>query len=110
MAKETTIKVSRKFKQFIFDKKEQGEDFEATMIRLMNNSIPNSIPQYKKKILKSQTDFVFEKESNNKDYSIQENEHGDKAMMFNDGKIVIIPRVKILMKMLENFKHQAIVH
>ena len=45
----------------------------------------------------------IKEKSNNKDYSIQENEHGDKAMIFNDSKIIVIPRAEILMKMLENY-------
>lgn len=40
MAKETTIKVSNEFKGILQGKKQSGEDFEETLKRLINSSIP----------------------------------------------------------------------
>ncbi len=91
MRKETTIKVSREFKQFILNKKKQGEDFEATIIKLINNGIPQERTQSKKEIVKPQTDLV-----------LQENQEGDKLMIFDDRLKVIIPRAEILLPIIEN--------
>ena len=39
MRKQTAIKVSKEFKQFLVDKKKKGEDFEETIKRLVNQSV-----------------------------------------------------------------------
>lgn len=60
MKKETTIKVSKEFKQFLFDKKKEGEDFEALLKRMVYQYTKPSIPvnQYTKEIKKPKTDFI----------------------------------------------------
>ena len=44
MKKETTIKVSKEFKEFLFANKKEGEDFEATIKRLVYQLTSPSIP------------------------------------------------------------------
>ncbi|KKM66308.1 hypothetical protein LCGC14_1482440 [marine sediment metagenome] len=44
MGKETAIKVSKEFKQFLVDNKKKGEDFEETIKRLVNHRKLNSEP------------------------------------------------------------------
>lgn len=39
MGKETAIKISKEFKQFLVDNKNKGEDFEDTIKRLVNYSV-----------------------------------------------------------------------
>ncbi len=50
MGKETAIKVSKEFKQFLIDKKKKGEDFEETIKRLVNQQNLNSEPVNQKNI------------------------------------------------------------
>ncbi|KKL57706.1 hypothetical protein LCGC14_2232730 [marine sediment metagenome] len=49
MGKETAIKVSKEFKEFLVDKKKEGEDFEKTLKRLVNQLKANSEPVNHKK-------------------------------------------------------------
>ena len=44
MGKETAIKVSKEFKEFLFANKKEGEDFESTIKRLVNYENLNSEP------------------------------------------------------------------
>ncbi len=68
MVKETAIKVSKGFKEFLVGKKQNSESFEDTIKRLVNSVHPvnpsqlTSIPQekqpYKKEIKQKDTEFV----------------------------------------------------
>ena len=80
MAKETAIKVSREFKVFLEENKQEGEGFEETIKRLIKLS-----------------------EKKEGQFTLEENSHGDKLMIFNDGQKVLIPRAEILLPMLENW-------
>ncbi len=72
MGKETAIKVSKEFKEFLFANKKEGEDFESTIKRLVNHENLNSKPVnhekvkqltskpegYKKTIKTPKTEFI----------------------------------------------------
>lgn len=79
MVKETAIKISKSFKDFLEKNKRKGEDFETTIKRLVN-------PVNSKELTK-----------------LTENKEGDKLMEFSDGLKVLIPRAEILLPMLENW-------
>ena len=65
MAKETTIKLSLTFKSFLRGEKQGDEDFEATIKRLISNSIPQekqSKRQYTREVIIPKTETIEVKE------------------------------------------------
>lgn len=113
MGKETAIKVSKIFKQFLVEKKQEGEDYEATIVRLISSGKPvnqeqlTSKPEPVNQLTDSINTNQFKLIEETPISKVYENGHEDRLIAFNDGKNVLIPRPEILKDILKEEMKQT---